>query len=171
MEENRLFNNEETSSVDREQFLAKQKLMGEKANLERQFHGGADWFFWIAGLSLVNTVIMLAGGNWNFVIGLGITQLVDVIAGHFGGIAKFIALGFDLFVACAFAGFGLLARRKNNWAFITGMILYALDGLLFILAFDLLAIGFHILALYCLFTGLKANNKLRAFEENSPMVM
>ena len=171
MEENRLFNNEETSPVDKEQFLAKQKLMGERANLERQFHSGADWFFWIAGLSLVNTFIMLAGGNLSFVVGLGITQLADIIANQFGGITKFIALGFDLFVACVFAGFGLLARRKNNWAFITGMILYGLDGLLYLLAFDLLAIGFHVLALYCLFTGLKANNKLRAFEENNPMVV
>jgi len=171
MEENRLFNNEETSSVDKEQFLARQKLMGEKVNLERQFKGGADWFFWIAGLSLVNTVIMLAGGNLNFVIGLGVTQLVDGIAGHFGGVAKFLALGFDLFVACAFAGFGILARKKYNWAFITGMILYAFDGLLFFLVFDLLAIGFHVFVLYCLFTGLKANNKLRAFEENNPTVV
>ena len=171
MEENRLFSSEGQPEVDREQFLANQKLMGDKATMERQFKGGADWFFWIAALSLINTVIMLAGGNLNFVVGLGITQLVDGIAGHFGGVAKFIALGFDLFAACAFAGFGLLARKKYNWAFITGMILYAIDGLLFVLVFDLLAIGFHIFVLYCLFTGLKANNRLREFEQNSPMVM
>lgn len=171
MEENRLFNNEETSTADKEQFLTNQKLMGEKANLERQFKGGADWFFWIAALSLINTVIMMAGGNLNFVIGLGITQLVDAIAGNFGGIAKFVALGFDLFVACVFAGFGLLARRKYSWAFITGMILYAFDGLLYVMVFDLLAIGFHIFVLYCLFTGLKANNKLRAFEESNPLLV
>jgi len=171
MEENRLFNNEQDPSIDREQFLANQKLMGDKMNLERQFKSGADWFFWIAGLSLINTVIMLSGGGLNFVIGLGITQLVDGIAGNFGGIAKFIALGFDLFVAFAFVGFGLLARKRYNWAFILGMVFYAIDGLLFFLVFDLLAIGFHIFVLYCLFTGLRANNRIREFEQNSPMVM
>jgi len=171
MEENRLFNNEENSSVDREQFLARQKAMGDKANLERQFKGGADWFFWIAGLSLINTIIVMAGGNLNFVIGLGITQMIDGIAGNFGSIAKFIALAFDIFVTLAFVGFGLLARKRYNWAFILGMVFYAIDGLLFFLVFDLLAIGFHIFVLYCLFTGLRANSRLREFEQNSPLVM
>jgi len=41
------------------------------------------------------------------------------------------------------------------------MILYALDGLLFLLAKDVLSIGFHLFALYMIYKGLKAAEALR----------
>ncbi len=42
--------------------------------------------------------------------------------------------------------------------------LYALDGLLFLIVEDFLSIGFHIFALYNIFVGLKALNKLKTAE-------
>src|SRR4051794_33834386 len=41
--------------------------------LEKQIKSGADWFFWIAGLSLVNSFVALSGKGWGFILGLGIT--------------------------------------------------------------------------------------------------
>jgi hypothetical protein len=38
---------------------------------------GAKWFYWIAGLSLVNSLVVVFGGNFHFVLGLGITSVVD----------------------------------------------------------------------------------------------
>ena len=34
--------------------------------------GGARWFWWIAALSLVNTVLIHSGSQTSFVIGLGL---------------------------------------------------------------------------------------------------
>jgi len=40
---------------------------------------GARWFWWIAGLSLINTVLIHTGSDLSFVVGLGITLMADII--------------------------------------------------------------------------------------------
>ena len=52
----------------------------EAGDNEGGFHSGANWFYWIAGLSLVNTILLYTGSEWVFVVGLGVTQLIDGIA-------------------------------------------------------------------------------------------
>jgi hypothetical protein len=145
----------------------------EKIKIENQFKAGANWFFWIAGLSLVNSVVLLAGSNWGFIIGLGITQFIDAIglaiAEEVGIAGKIIAFILDIVAAGIFVLFGVFARKKHSWAFIVGMVLYALDGLLFLLVKDILSIGFHIFALACIFSGLKALNKLEQAQISQPL--
>lgn len=53
----------------------------ERLELETRLNSGAGWFYWIAGLSLLNSIIMLSGSDLYFVIGLGITQIIDVFIG------------------------------------------------------------------------------------------
>lgn len=134
----------------------------------QRFQSGANWFFWIAALSIVNSVILLSGSDWAFVVGLGITQVFDGIAHAIAQEAqgsataiKAIGFGFDLVAAGVFAGFGVLARKQFTWAFVLGMALYGLDGLLFLLFGDLLSIAFHVFALFCIFNGMKALGELR----------
>ena len=38
-----------------------------------QLKSGASWFYWIAGLSLINSIAAVSGGSWRFILGLGIT--------------------------------------------------------------------------------------------------
>jgi hypothetical protein len=45
---------------------------------------GAGWFDWIAALSLINSLIALFNGNWHFLLGLGITDLVTYAAQRSG---------------------------------------------------------------------------------------
>lgn len=142
----------------------------ELAQLVNRFQSGASWFYWIAGLSVVNSVIMLFEGQWSFIIGLGITQAVDGIMREVGGSAPIVGFVIDLVVAGIFALFGVLAHRRHTWAFWVGMLLYTLDGLLFVLVGDLPGIGFHALALYFIFNGLTAHNKLRELEAMRPVV-
>lgn len=122
----------------------------------QQVKSGAGWFYWIAGLSLVNTIASLAGSSWGFIIGLGITQVFDAIAGAAGGSGKFIAIALDAVVLGIFVLFGFLAGKCKAWAFLVGMILYALDGLIFLVMADWMATGFHVLALYFMFKGWQA---------------
>jgi hypothetical protein len=44
----------------------------------------------------------------------------------------------------------------QRWAFVLGMTLYAGDGLLLLRARDYLAVGFHVFALYAIYSGYKA---------------
>src|SRR6266576_107363 len=48
--------------------------------LERRRRIGGQWFYWIAGLSLVNAAIGFTGADWRFILGLGVTQIVQELA-------------------------------------------------------------------------------------------
>ena len=144
-------------------------VLAAKLKLESQFTGGANWFFWIAGLSLINSFVLLSGGKWSFIVGLGITQVTDsiVMATKSGAIGTVVALALDVFISGIVIIFGVLARKKYGWAFIVGMILYALDGLLFLVMQDWLSIGFHAFALLGLYGGLKASNQLKQLQNSA----
>jgi hypothetical protein len=57
-----------------------ESITEERLKTEGRFRNGANWFYWIAALSLINTIIVFSGGDWAFFFGLGVTQVVDVIA-------------------------------------------------------------------------------------------
>jgi ethanolamine utilization microcompartment shell protein EutS len=125
---------------------------------------GASWFFFIAGLSLVNSVLFWAGSNIGFVIGLGFADAANAI-GHdlvTGTTGAAIAIVFDIAIAAAFAGIGYLARKGATWAFIVGGVVYALDALLLAWATDWLSVAFHALALFYIFRGFQASRALGA---------
>ena len=48
--------------------------------LIRRYRSGVKWFYWIAGLSVVTSIIAMSGGHWSFIISLGTTQFIDGIA-------------------------------------------------------------------------------------------
>ncbi|HTI49565.1 MAG TPA: hypothetical protein VL475_01385 [Planctomycetaceae bacterium] len=145
----------------------------EFAILEQRGRSGANWFYWIAALSLVNSVIQLSGGDRHFVIGLAVTSIVDAVgAGLAQGapdvatVIKVVAFGVTLVIAGFVALFGWLAGRRSTAAFAIGMGLYVCDGLLYTLAQEWMSVGFHAFALYGMWNGLAAFRQLRAMEES-----
>jgi hypothetical protein len=137
---------------------------------------GANWYYWIAGLSVVNSAIQFFEGQWSFIVGLGVTQVIDgisaAVAEEAGGSTAMairgVALVLDLCVAGLFVLFGWLANHRKGWAFAIGMVLYAADALIFVLVQDWLSIGFHGFALFGLFGGYAALKKLRELERSLP---
>lgn len=109
----------------------------------------ARWFWWIAGLSLVNTVMAMSGSTSGFVMGLGITAIADSIAGQ----ARVLAFTVDLLALGFFGTMGLYASRGKLWAFWLGMLAYALDGGIYLLASAWMPVIFHGLALYFIWRG------------------
>jgi uncharacterized protein DUF4339 len=135
----------------------------DQYKLHQRFKSGASWFYWIAGLSVINSAMALSGTSWRLIVGLGITQIIDAFAKGFGsstGMA--IAIVLDALVAGLFILFGVFAGKGHTWSFLVGMILYALDGAIFLLGPDWLALGFHVFVLFCIFSGFKACQQLRA---------
>ena len=173
-------NEEEVDSSEEGLFedIPRSEAETEVAALFQQVHGGASWFYWIAGLSILNSAILLFGGDVSFIVGLGITQATGVIAaevaknqdGNVGFIIELIAFAVTLVAAGLFIFFGVFAKKRHLWAFIVGMILYACDGLLFLLIMDLLSVGFHVFALFCIFSGLSAAWKLNEVEAQATYV-
>ena len=94
-------------------------------------------------------------------VGLGITQVVDgimwAIGDELGGeavmITQIIGLFINLLLIIIFVGFGLLARRRHRWAFVVGMLLYALDVFILVWAGDVFSIVFHLIAYFLYLPG------------------
>jgi hypothetical protein len=134
--------------------------------LERRMVSGADWFFWIAGLSVANLITAQVG--FVFLFGtLGTVRWVSRLAWESGANGGAITLAAQIATAGLLCVFGIFARKGCRWSFIAGMAVYALDGVL--LALDdiqslsgWLNVGFHIFALLGIFAGLRACGQLSA---------
>jgi hypothetical protein len=61
--------------------------------------------------------------------------------------------------------FGYYANLRKNWAYVLGMIVYAVDGLLFIFVRDFVSVVFHLVTLALIFRGYKVNKRLLDFEK------
>lgn len=134
---------------------------------------GANWFYWIAGLSLVNTLVYIGGGDWSFLAGLGITQLADgfidvAIENGAPSMLKAVAVAFDFFILGMFAFFGYYAGKRSSVVFLIGITIYVLDGLLLLALGVLASAGFHAFALFFIIRGFLACRQLNAFEASRP---
>ena len=143
------------------------------ANEYRQHSiSGARWFFWVAGLSIVNSIIIMNEGNWAFLAGLAVTEVISGLAlglsTELGTSVTIIAFVLDVFVAGIFALFGWFAQKGETWAFVVGLILYVLDGLIFVVFQEWLSVAFHAFVVYCLIRGLRANQNWKASQVQSP---
>jgi hypothetical protein len=131
----------------------------ERYKLEQQKKSGAAWFLWVAALSIINTLFTVTGTDFQFILGLGVTQIVDALFSASPTAVRIIGFVIDCFFAAAFLGVWWMARRYN-WAFITGMMVYAADALIFLFVQEWVGLGFHVFALVGMFAGLKAAIKL-----------
>ena len=121
----------------------------------------ADWFFWLAILSVINSLIVYYYQVPNTPIALGITQWVDGTTSGFNATMTTSALVINILIAAAFAAFGLLARRGSDIAFVLGIFLYVIDAVLMIGLKDFFGFGVHLIALFFLVKGLLASRHIR----------
>ncbi len=134
----------------------------------QRYKSGANWFYWIAGLSLVTSIVSFSGGGWRFLLSLGTTQVFDGIgeglSTELGAAPKVVALVLDIFVTALFVLLGVLAGKRMLWAYMVGMIVFGLDGLVSLLFQDLIGVVAHAVALFFMARGYMAGRELRAFE-------
>jgi hypothetical protein len=134
---------------------------------------GAGWFYLIAVLSLVNTIMILSGSDRTFALGLGVTMFVDSIAAHLykqqgahWGVLAFAGV-FDLIVLSLVVLCGWLSRKRMQIVFGIGMALYLFDGLLCLPFGLMIGIAIHAFALWGMWTGFVAYRQLNALEVQS----
>jgi hypothetical protein len=133
----------------------------QKMKLQARMRSGAGWLMAVALFSVVNSGLTMASAKIHFIVGLGVTQIADgfgKVGGTAGSVVGFVV---TLITAGIFMLFWKFARQGHQWAFVTGMVLYALDGLIF-LGFGLwLDLGFHAFALFNMYKGLQALNAVK----------
>jgi hypothetical protein len=133
-----------------------------------QVRNGANWFYWIAGLSLVNSAIFAFGGSVNFILGLAYTQIIDVIVdasieqGAPSAI-RAVAIILDLVLVGIFALFGYYAGKAINAVFIVGIVIYLIDGVIWLMLGSYFAAAFHVYVLFMLFRGFMASREVSQF--------
>lgn len=141
----------------------------QHAEVSQRYKAGANWFYWIAGLTLVTSLIAIFGGGWRFLISLGTTQILDAIAEglstELGSVPKVIALVLDLIVTGVFILFGYFAGQKYLWAYILGMVVFFFDGLVSLLSQDLIGAVAHVVVLFFMFRGYQAGRELLNLEK------
>lgn len=137
--------------------------------LDQRGRSGANWFYWVAALSLVNSGIAFGGGNTHFVIGLAVTQIVDALGNAVGqqapeaaNVIRFVTFGISLGIAGFVALFGWLSTRRYLAVYFIGMFLYLCDGLLYVWLEDWMSVGFHAFALLGMWNGFAAFRDLKA---------
>jgi hypothetical protein len=145
-----------------------QRILKQKAH-----SGGAGWFYWIAGLSLLTSIISLSGGTWSFLAGLGVTQVFDGIAlalknSGTGDWVKGFSLFLDLLAAGTFILLGVFAKKGSTAAYITGMVLYGLDAIILLAFREWFGAGFHAFALIQIWIGFSALRWLNGRSAEAP---
>lgn len=135
---------------------------------------GSGWFLVIAILSMVNSVIARIGGGLSFIVGLGITQIFDAVAKGQGNdptsSGMIFAFVLDLAVAGLFLLFWRLTQKGQTSAFVVGMVIYGIDGLIFLMGPQLPALAFHAYALYRIFSGYRSARELQRLTAADPAV-
>ena len=109
----------------------------------------ARWFWWVAGLSLINIIMTQSGSDTSFVMGLGFTAVSDAIFESnkaIGFVIDALALGFFFFL-------GLQGMRGKLWAFYLGISVYVLDALIYVFVQDWMPVAFHALAIFFIAKG------------------
>jgi hypothetical protein len=137
------------------------------AQSDPEIMSGATWFWWIAGLSIVNSVMIHSGSETTLAIGLAVTLLADIIFKEY----QLIAFGVDALALGVIFALGFMARRGHFWAFVTGIVLYLLDGVIYVLMQSWMAVALHGLALFYMIRGAaKLRSALKAAAEPPPAI-
>lgn len=146
-----------------------------KMRLQNRLRSGANWFYWIAALSIINSILLLTNAGITFIFGLGATQVVDFLAYGIGqelqldavNVVRIIGWVLNLLIVGVYALFGVFANKGKRWPFIAGMVLYGLDAVLELFIWekpDLLSFAFHLIVLWGLLGGLRAIAELEKYE-------
>jgi len=132
----------------------------EQLEQKRLILGGTSWFLWIGILSALNLIALIIHQNLQFIAGLGINYL---ILGMMEGIRRvtgvnLILLGYTLtfLVSGLFIFIWKKSKQENKSIYLTGLIIYGLDTIIFVFTKEWFSLGFHVFALLMLGNGYNA---------------
>ncbi len=125
-----------------------------------------SWFYWIGGLSLINSIISILGMKVSFIFWLGFTQIIDYFLVNLkNGMPLYLTIIFTLLVilipGCFFLLWYLAKKMLLTWPIWLGFILYILDTFTLLLFEDYLSIAFHGYVIFRLIQLISVNNFLR----------
>ncbi len=137
----------------------------------KEVRKSASWFFWIASLSIINSIAAVLGSEWGFALGLSTCYLVGGIGSAFGGAGPWVAFSLNLIACGFFFYFGIAGWKSRFWPYAIGMFLYAGDALLPLLVQDWISLVLHGVALYFLVSGFRVLMDQHNIEWNTGLLV
>jgi len=125
----------------------------------REMQKGANWFYWVAILAVVSTLLIYFYNFSTYLIGLGVNEYVDARFASDGDTQRWAGLALNVAFAGMLALFGYFARKGNDMAFILGIFLYFVDAVILLGYRELFAFSFHLVALFFIGKGLLASRR------------
>ena len=153
---------------------AEQRELRRRMLLLKRAKDGINWFYWIALISVITTIIFVTGGTPNFFLSLGVNQLVEgytvaVANGtQVAPLMRWVAGAIELLLAGVFVLFGMRGSRSYRSWIVAGIMLYALDGLIFAYLGVWIGVIVHAFIMYNLVRGLRALDSLNRMEPPGP---
>jgi len=117
---------------------------------------GPACFYWISALTVLNSIIVISGKSLRFAIGTRINAEIDVKAKQLGTPGAVLDLLISVTVAGIFAVLGNLAGKRIRWAILGGIALYGVDGLVCLVAGDIIGAALHAYTLFAISRGMTA---------------
>jgi len=125
-----------------------------RADLLAESKFDANLFFVAAGLAALGTGLLPV--RINFLVGIGVVDLVRLYGRSFGQLYPLFLEGIAALWVVVLVGLAFAGRAKQRWAFIAGIVLYATDMFALMATFSLWAFGVHAFFVYKWFQGQKA---------------
>lgn len=139
------------------------RLALDRLRVEARMRAGADWFFWIAALALLEAYLNRSDIVTQGAFGLGMTGLVERAAEPWTASGQAMPFLAELVLPVFYVLLGVLARRGRRWAFATGLGVYAVDAALVLAAAELVGLALHLVVLGLLGMGFVAAQQLEQF--------
>jgi len=127
--------------------------------LERICKNAASWLYWIAGVTAVISTINFFGGRMIGYLGLFVPTILSGDRSY-GRIESIVGLILAAVSAIVYGGLGFVASKGARWAFVVGILLYAIDTAIFAFAREWIGVALHVYALYIIFRGVGAAKQL-----------
>jgi len=153
---------------------AERQEFRQRMLLQMRARAGINWFYWVAGLTIINTIIFVTGNTPNYFLGLGLSQMVDsytvtVATGtEMAPLMRWVAAAIDVLLAGVFIIFGFRGQRSYRSWIVAGIGLYTLDGLIFLFFSVWLGVLFHAFVIYKLVGGMRAMDELNQMGPPAP---
>lgn len=135
------------------------------AQTEQAFKNSGSWFFWIAGCTLINAIMVLTNGDMRLCLGV---CLVDVIP----AVVKELKLGNEtylvttLVLAASFVFFygllGKFATEGRAWPYLIGLLTFGIDTAVCLAAQDWIGVAIHVFALVNIFSGFRLARRVQS---------
>ena len=125
-----------------------------RADLRGESREDANYFFWAAGLSAINSGLFPV--RLNILVNIGVFDLLSHYGRPLGPLYPLVAYSAVATWLVVLVVLGFVGRSGQRWAFLVGMVLYGADMIALMVMFSLWAFGVHAFFLFKWFQGQKA---------------